>query len=167
MRLNISEREWWREQVDWTFSFPRLTHPRRPPLKSPPHILRSEITKNGYTRSNCNHDRVHRESSTKTPPGRSLIGRTAIVPGSGTKQPGYTICLEFMFQSTRSWLPCTRSWSDQCRLLGEEPTHTHDKEFDTRTHDQHSGYESPPHDTHGWISEITNSEQQRGAFQHM
>ena len=65
----------------------------------------TEITKNGYTRSSNNHFRVQRNSSTRTPPGRPLIGRTTIVPGSGSKQSGCTRCAELMFRSTRYWLP--------------------------------------------------------------
>ena len=64
-----------------------------------------EITKNGYTRSSNNHFRVQLKSSTRTPPGRPLIGRTTVVPGSGSKQSGCTRCAELMFRSTRYWLP--------------------------------------------------------------
>ena len=66
---------------------------------------KTEITKNGYTRSSNNHFRVQRKSSTRTPPGRPLIGRTTVVPGSGSKQSGCTRCAELMFRSTRYWLP--------------------------------------------------------------
>ena len=68
-------------------------------------VFKTEITKNGYTRSSNNHFRVQRKSSTRTPPGRPLIGRTTVVPGSGSKQSGCTRCAELMFRSTRYWLP--------------------------------------------------------------
>ena len=68
-------------------------------------ILISEITKNGYNRSSNNHFRVQLKSSTRTPPGRPLIGRTTVVPGSGSEQSGCTRCAELMFRSTRYWLP--------------------------------------------------------------
>ena len=68
-------------------------------------IIYSEITKNGYTRSSNNHFRVQLKSSTRTPPGRPLIGRTTVVPGSGSEQSGCTRCAELMFRSTRYWLP--------------------------------------------------------------
>ena len=68
-------------------------------------VIKTETTKNGYTRSSNNHFRVQRKSSTRTPPGRPLIGRTTVVPGSGGKQSGCTRCAELMFRSTRYWLP--------------------------------------------------------------
>ena len=68
------------------------------------HIIETEITKNGYTRSSNNHFRVQLKSSTRTPPGRPLIGRTTVVHGSGSEQGGCTRCAELMFRSTRYWL---------------------------------------------------------------
>ena len=69
------------------------------------HIFPTEITKNGYTRSSNNHFRVKRKLRTRTPPGRPLIGRTTVVPGSGSEQSGCTRCVKLMFRSTRYWLP--------------------------------------------------------------
>ena len=66
---------------------------------------KTEITKNVYTRSSNNRFRVQLKSSTRTPPGRPLIGRTTVVPGSGNEQSGCTRCAELMFRSTRYWLP--------------------------------------------------------------
>ena len=128
----------------------------------------SEITKNGYTRSSNNHFRVQRKSSTRTPPGQPLIGRTTVVPGSGSKQSGCTRCAELMFRSTRYWLPLypelVRS-VQATRRRAHTPTrarvHTRISECTRptpririsaareifryfRTHDQPSGYGSPP-----------------------
>ena len=127
----------------------------------------TEITKNGYTRSSNNHFRVQRKSSTRTPPGRPLIGRTTVVPGSGSKQSGCTRCAELMFRSTRYWLPLypelVRS-VQATRRRAHTPTrarvHTRISECTRptpririsaareifryfRTHDQPSGYGSP------------------------
>ena len=67
-------------------------------------ITTTEIPKNGYTRSSNNHYRVQLKSSTRTPPGRPLIGRTTVVPGPGSEQSGCTRCVELIFRSTRYWL---------------------------------------------------------------
>ena len=77
----------------------------REPFPIPSLKIITEMTKNGYTRSSNNHFRAQRKSSTTTPPGRPLIGRTTVVPGSGSKQSGCTRCAELMFRSTRYWLP--------------------------------------------------------------
>ena len=113
------------------------------------------------------HFRVQRKSSTRTPPGRPLIGRTTVVPGSGSKQSGCTRCAELMFRSTRYWLPVypelVRS-VQATRRRAHTPTrarvHTRISECTRptpririsaareifryfRTHDQPSGYGSP------------------------
>jgi len=126
-------------------------------------LIITEITKNGYTRSSNNHFRVQRKSSTRTPPGRPLIGRTTVVPGSGSKQSGCTRCAELMFRSTRYWLPLypdlVRS-VQATRRRAHTPTrarvHTRISEW---THDQPPGYGSPPHVKYSDILEHTTNPQ--------
>ena len=126
-------------------------------------VVVSEITKNGYTRSSNNHFRVQRKSSTRTPPGRPLINRTTIVPGSGSKQSGCTRCAELMFRSTRYWLPLypelVRS-VQATRRRAHTPTrarvHTRISEC---THDHPPGYGSPPHVKYSDILEHTTNPQ--------
>ena len=121
-------------------------------------ILISEITKNGYNRSSNNHFRVQLKSSTRTPPGRPLIGRTTVVPGSGSEQSGCTRCAELMFRSTRYWLPlypelvrsvqATRRRAHTRTRARVHSVHTRPTlriRISECTHDQPSGYGSPPH----------------------
>ena len=126
-------------------------------------IFCTEITKNGYTRSSNNHFRVQRKSSTRTPPGRPLIGRTTVVPGSGSKQSGCTRCAELMFRSTRYWLtlyPELVRSVQATRRRAHTPTrarvHTRISEL---THDQPLGYGSPPHVKYSDILEHTTNPQ--------
>ena len=127
----------------------------------------SEITKNGYTRSSNSHFRVQIKSSTRTPPGRPLIGRTTVVPGSGSEQSGCTRCAELMFRSTRYWLPlypelvrsvqATRRRAHTHTSTSARTTNPQDTDLRVHTrptlririsectHDQPSGYGSPPH----------------------
>ena len=129
----------------------------------------TEITKNGYTRSSNNHFRVQRKSSTRTPPGRPLIGRTTVVPGSGSEQSGCTRCVELMFRSTRYWLPlypelvrsvqATRRRAHTRTRVRAHTRPTLRIRISECTHDQSSGFGSPPHVKYSDIFE-----QQCGAF---
>ena len=123
----------------------------------------NEITKNGYTRSSNNHFRVQRKSSTRTPPGRPLIGRTIVVPGSGSKQSGCTRCAELMFRSTRYWLPLypdlvrsVQATRRRAQTRTRARVHTRTSEL---TQDQPPGYGSPPHVKYSDILEHTTNPQ--------
>ena len=133
-------------------------HRKRGPA-STPHVPgtvglgKTEITKNGYTRSSDNHFRVQRKSSTRTPPGRPLIGRTTVVPGSGSEQSGCTRCAEVMSRSTRHWLSlypelvrsvqATRRRAHTRKRARVHTRPTLGKRISECTHDQPSGHGSP------------------------